>query len=241
VPVPPTVRRLATFAWKTPLPTSVDEELAIFDDGSAWLVVRGPRTATPAIGTFRCEPVKADHRALGSAGPGTFRFDLLHPPADGPQAKLMAIADRVATVARKQPDAVATFSVAGTALGASSAPATLTLSLLVIASGTRAVQFRLDPEASSVLFGRDGQTLSWSELPRLASGFTTAEAVELGGVRRTARIEPGDYAAIAFDLSAPAGTSAISARVAGWLSSAPPDEHQPERFELLTDDAPIAF
>jgi hypothetical protein len=236
--VPSAVRRLATFAWHTPPPTSVDEELAIFDDGSAWLVVRGPRTATRAIGTYRCEPARADHRALGSAGPGTTRFDLLKPAAA--DAKLRATAERVAAAARESPDAVATFTIAGSPAGPGSAPGTLALSLLVVASGTRAVEFRLDPDASSVLFGRSGQTLSWSDLPRLASGFTTADAVELGGVRRTARIEPGDYAAIAFSLPAPTGTSAVSARVAGWLSSVPPDKPQPGRFELLTDDAPIA-
>lgn len=230
------MRRLATFAWQTPAPTSVDEELAIFDDGSAWLVVRGPRTATPAIGTYRCEPTKADHRALGAAGPGTVQFDLLHPPASGADAKLLAIADRVAAAARKAPDAVATFYVRQLEPGASGP---LALSLQVVASGTRAVEFRLDPEGSSVLFGRGGQTLSWSDLPRLASGFVTADAVELGGVRRTARIEPGDYAVIAFDLSVPSGASNVAVRVAGWLSSSPPDEDVPGRFDVSTDEAPV--
>ena len=239
MPVPPAVRRLATFAWRTPAPTSIDEELAVFDDGSAWLVVRGPR-ATPAIGTYRYEPARADHRVLGSAGPGTTQFDLLKPAARGADAKLRVTAERVAAAARNSTDAIATFSVAGSASGSGSAPRALALSLFVVASGTRAVEFRLDPEATSVLFGRDGQTLSWSDLPRLASGFTTADALELGGVRRTARIEPGDYAAIAFELPAPAGTTAISARLAGWLSSGLPDEKGPERFALLTADAALA-
>jgi hypothetical protein len=235
------VRRLATFAWQTPAPTSIDEELAIFDDGSAWLVVRGPRTATPAIGTYRCEPAKADHRALGAAGPGTMQFDLLH-PVRGADAKLLAIADRVVAAAREAPDAVATLYVRqldSRDSGSGSASGPLALSLQVVASGTRPVEFRLDPAASSVLFGRDGQTLSWTDLPRLASGFVTADAVELGGVRRTARIEPGDYAAIAFDLPAPAGASAVSARVAGLLSSAPPDEKLPQPFNLMTGEGPL--
>jgi hypothetical protein len=228
------VRRAATFAWQTPAPTSVDEELAIFDDGSAWLVIRGPRTATPAIGTYRCLPAKADHRALGAAGPGTVQFDLLH-PASGADAKLLAIADRVAAAAREAPDAVAMFYVRGS--GSASGP--LAVSLQVVASGTRPVEFRLDPAASSVLFGRGGQTLSWSDLPRLASGFVTADAVELGGVRRTARIKPGDYAAIAFDLPAPAGASVVSVRVAGLLSSVLPDEKLPQPYSLMTDEAPL--
>lgn len=233
------MHRLATFAWRTPAPTSVDEELTIFDDGSAWLAVRGPRTPSPAIGTYRCKPAAADCRALGAAGPGTVQFDLRHPPS-GAAAKLMAVADRVATAARKKPDAVATFYVRQLdSPGSGSASGALGLSLQVVASGTRAVEFRLDPGASSVLFGHDGQTLTWSDLPRLAAGFVTPDALELGGVRRTARIEPGDYAAIAFDLAAPAGTSAVSARVAGWLSSALPDDKLPQPFSLMIDEAPL--
>jgi hypothetical protein len=229
------VRRLATFAWQTPAPTSVDEELAIFDDGSAWLVVRGPRTDAPAIGTYRCEPPKADHRALSAAGPGSVRFDVLK-PAGGDDAKLRAVADRVAAAARAVPDAVATFYVQQLE---QDAPGPLALSLQVVASGTRAVEFRLDPDGSSVLFGRGGHTLSWADLPRLASGFVTEDAVELGGVRRTARIEPGDYAVIAFDLPAPPGASNVAVRVAGWLSSGPPDEDEPGRFDVSTEEAPV--
>src|ERR1700690_2316457 len=127
MPLAPAVRRLATFAWRTPAPTSVDEELAIFDDGSAWLVVRGPRTALPAIGTYRCKPAQADHQALGSAGPGTPQFDLLKPPAAGAEAKLRVIADRVATAARREPDAVATFSVGCLAAGSGSGSLALSL------------------------------------------------------------------------------------------------------------------
>ncbi|MGH2464217.1 MAG: hypothetical protein ACRDGI_02050 [Candidatus Limnocylindrales bacterium] len=230
------MRRLATFAWHTPAPTAVDEELAIFDDGSAWLVVRGPRVNEASIGTYRVEPVAADQRTLAAAGPGPLDFDLLHPPSDGPEAAVMAVADRVAAAARAVPDAVATFHVRELERRGAGP---LAIALQVVASGTRPVEFRLDPPASSVLFGRDCQTLGWSDLPRLASGFVTADAVELGGVRQTARIEPGEYGAIAFDLPAPAGASAVSVRVAGWLTSVPPDEPAPGRFGAATDEAPL--
>jgi hypothetical protein len=230
------VRRLATFVWQTPAPTSVDEELAIFDDGSAWLVVRGPRTSTPAIGTYRCEPAQADQDSLAAAGPGPVLFDLLNPPPSADRAALMAVADRVATAARKAPDAVATFYVQELE---SSASGSLALSLLVVASGIRAVEFELDPEASSILFGQDGRTLSWSDLPELPAGFATPDAVELGGVHRRARIKPGEYGAIAVDVPAPDGATAASARLAGWLASAPPDAPPPGRFGLVTDDAPV--
>ena len=236
------MRRLATFSWQTPAPTSVDEELALFDDGSAWLVVRGPRGSSPAIGTYRCEPAEADRVILTGAGPGPVLFDLLQPPADRKRAALMAVADRVASAARKKPDAVATFSIqqlepAGS--GPAAKPGSLALSLLVVGSGIRAVEFQLDPNASAVLFEGKGQTLTWSDLPRLAAGFVTPDAVELGGVRRTARIKPGDYGAIAFDVRAPAETSTVAVRLAGWLTSAPPDDPPRGRFGLSTPDAPI--
>jgi len=230
------VRRLATFAWHTPAPTSVDEELALFDDGSAWLVVRGPRVADAAIGTYRVEPIEADRLALVAAGPGRVDFDLLHRPSRGARSALMAVADRVAAAARKMPDAVATFYVQALDTPASGS---LGLSLSVVASGVRPVEFRLDPGASSVVFGHAGKTVSWSDLPSLAAGFVTPDAVELGGVRRTARIEPGDYGAIAFDLPPAAGASEVLARLAGWLSSGPPDEDEPGRFDVSTDEAPV--
>ncbi|HLY12968.1 MAG TPA: hypothetical protein VKR24_01355 [Candidatus Limnocylindrales bacterium] len=230
------MRRLATYSWQTPPPTSVDEDLAIFDDGSAWLVVRGPRTSMPAVGTYRCEPTKADHHILATGGPGPLVFDLLEPPSSAAHEALMAVADRVARVARKTPDAVATCYIQ--TLG-SNASGSLALSILVVGSGIRPVEFELDPAASSILFDHHGQALSWSDLPELPAGFTTPDAVELGGVRRMARIKPGEYGAIAIELPAPAGVTAVSAHLAGWLSSAPPDEPHPGRFGLVTDDAAL--
>ena len=163
-------------------------------------------------------------------------FDLLNPPPSADRAALMAVADRVATAARKAPDAVATFYVQELE---SSTSGSLALSLLVVASGIRAVEFELDPEASSILFGQDGRTLSWSDLPELPAGFATPDAVELGGVHRRARIKPGEYGTIAVDVPAPDGATAASARLAGWLASAPPDAPPPGRFGLVTDDAPV--
>lgn len=231
------MRRLATFSWTTPAPTSIDEELAVFDDGSAWLVVRGPRAATPAIGTYRCEPAPTDRDSLAAAGAGPVVFDLLEASPSADRVALMVVADRVAAAARDLPYAVATFYVQDLELVA---PGSLALSLLVVGSGDRAVEFELDPDRSSLLFDQAGQTLSWSDLPGLPAGFTTPDAVELGGVHRRARIEPGEYAAIAIDVPGPALATSVSARLAGWLSSALPDELHPGRFELLTGDAPLA-
>lgn len=230
------MRRLATFRWRTPDPTSVDEELALFDDDSAWLVVRGSRTLASSIGTYRCEPAEADRSVLIAAGPGPVEFDLLKPSPDPAQGVLMAVADRVSAVARATPDAVATFH--SQSLGVP-ADGSLELSLVVVASGARAVEFELDPASSSVQFSHDGQPVGWRDLPDLASGFATPDAAELGGVRRRARVEPGAYGAIAFDVPAPAGASAVSARVVGWLLESLPDDPLPARFSLRTEDAPI--
>jgi hypothetical protein len=230
------VRRLATFRWRTPDPTSVDEELALFDDDSAWLVVRGPRTLEPTIGSYRCEPPEGDRRALIAAGPGPLELDLLNPPADRARAELVAVADRVSAAARATPQAVATFHVQS--LGAPAATS-LGLSLLVVAAGVRAVEFELDPALSSIQFSHDGRPAQWCDLPDLPSGFATPDAVELGGVRQRARLEPGAYGAIAFDVPTAAGATAVSARVVGWLLEAFPDDPLPRPFSLRTEDTPI--
>ena len=228
--------RLATFRWRAPGPTSVDEELALFDDDSAWLVVRGSRTLAPSVGTYRCEPAEADRDALLAAGPGPVEFDLLDPPPDPATAALMAVADRVAAAARATPDAVATFHTRPLGLPADGS---LALSLLVVASGARAVEFELDPASSSVQFSHDGQPVGWCDLPDLPSGFVTRDAAGLGGVRRRAHVEPGAYGAIAFDVPAPAGGSAVSTRLVGWLVETLPDDPMPGRFRVQTEDAPI--
>ena len=230
------MERLATFHWRTPEPTSVDEELVLFDDGSAWLVVRGSRSLAPAVGTYRASLGEADRRSLLAAGPGPVDFDLLTPPGEA-LGSLMALADHVATMVRETPEAVATFHAQS--LGWRS-DGSLAVSLLVVGSGTRAVQFELDPGASAILFSHGGQVQGWSDLPALRAGFATSGASELGGVGRRAVVEPGTVGAIAFEVPAPAGIAAVAIRVGGRLSEAFPDDPLPAQFSLTTADAAVA-
>ncbi len=228
--------RLATFRWRTPGPTDVDEELALFDDGSAWLVVCGSRSLEPTIGSYRGAVAEADRLALLLAGPGPVDLELLVPPVDRARAALMAVADRVAAAVRTAPVAEAGFHVQSLGTGADGL---LHLSLLVVAAGTRAVELELDPQASSILFGADGRSVTWSELPDLPAGFVSPAAVELGGVRRRARIEPGAFGAIALDVPPAAGATVVSARIAGWLAEGFPDDPLPRPFSLRTAEMPL--
>lgn len=230
------MRRVATFAWQTAPPTSVDEALAVYDDGTVVLVVRTPRQASASIGSYTGSPSTADHAVLAAAGPGPVTFDLLAPPAD-PVGTVLATADRVADACRSSPRAVVTFHAHA------AGPATdgvLAASLLAVGSGTQDVGFELDPAGSSVHFlGPDGQTMSWQDLPPLPMGFITPDAESLGGVVESASIAPGAYGAIAFETTSPAGATAISILVAGWLRDAFPDDDYPERFQVRTATASI--
>ena len=80
------MKRVATVEWHSPPPTSVDERLAIFDDGSAWLVVRRPRALSGPIGSFVTRPVDADVQLLTAAGPGPVVLELLSRPGDAASA-----------------------------------------------------------------------------------------------------------------------------------------------------------
>ena len=99
--------RVATFAWRTAPPTSVDEVLAVYDD-SAVLVIRRPRQAGATIGSYVARPNAEDRQVLIAAGPGPVTFDLLRPVPDAMTA-LMAAADRVATDSLATPRAIVTF------------------------------------------------------------------------------------------------------------------------------------
>jgi len=230
------VTRLATVRWKTPAPTRVDEELAVYDDGAALLAVRVPRALGSSIGTFTSPLPGDDLAAFVAAGSDPITIDLLSPRRDDAEGALASRADRLATSALKNPVAAATFHVGVVRAGGD---ARLSVALYVVGSGERAVEFELDPPASSVHFFDSGQPISWADLPDLAVGFVTADAVGLGGLRRRAIVEPGAYGAIAFEVQAPEAATSVVARVAGWLSEALPDDRQPARFEARTAETSI--
>lgn len=231
------MQRVAAFRWGTPPPTSVDEELVLFDDGTARLLVLRPRAGGSAVGAYTCHPVDDDAAALASAGPGPTEFDLLAPPTDPGTKRLMTVADRTVVAARAAPFAVATFHAKPLA---AVADGRLAMSLLVVASGTAAVEFELDVPASAAHFSSAGQPVGWHDLPELPTGFVTRDAEGLGGVRRRARINPGAFGAIAFEVTAPIGASTVAVQVAGWLHDGLPDAPEPRRFEVRTAEAPFA-
>jgi hypothetical protein len=222
------VARVVEFVWRTPPPTSVDEQLVIYDDGTACLVVRKPRTPSPSIGSYICSPDAAELELVGSFGPGTITIDLLHPPGDQRLVAAWPTLERLHDDALEHPEAIATFHAGAPATAA--AP----LSLLVVAAGQRPVQFELNPASSALHFSQDGQPIAWREFPEIHTGFITPNIVGLGGLRSPAVVEPGAYGAIALDVRPPDGADTVSIQVAGWLRAALPDEEFPRPFEVRT-------
>lgn len=231
------MERVATVRWRTPAPTSVDEELVVYDDGSAWLVARRPATDPAAVGTFRCGVDEAERAVLAKASGAPIDIDLLHPPTEGPEAALAEAAARIATLARTRPHAIARFHgqpVPGEAGGP------LTVALAVVGEGTVDVVFELDAAASAVLFSADGAPLSWVELPELQTGFVTPTAEGLGGLRRRAAVSPGQMGALTVAVTAPAGVGEAQVQVGGWLVETLPDDRERQRFEARTAPAALA-
>ncbi len=225
------MRRLATFRWQTPAPTSVDEMLTLFDDGTAWLVVRGPRGGDASVGSYVSRPTEADSRRLAAAGTGPHVFDL-RAPTDPGDAELVALAERLAERCRESPRAIVTFHAHLPAAEPDGSPS---ITLLAVGGGTDPVEFELDPGPSSIQYFDDsGQPTSWQQLPTPETGFVTPDAEGVGGLHSAAVIRPGAYGAIAFESPRPAGAASAAILVAGWLRDALPDEPTPARFQVRT-------
>lgn len=228
--------RLATVRWRTPAPTSVDEDLAVYDDGTAWLVVRRAAGDRTAVGTFRTEVSDEERSAL--AGAGSVEIDLLH-PAEGAAAQAAALAGRIAQRARTAPHAVARFygrTVPGPAGPAGSA---VTVALAVVGEGGAPVVFELDPAAVTVHFGAGGAIQAWAGVTGLATGFVTPDAQGLGGLHGRATVAPGQVGALMVPASPPAGATEVTVQLGGWLVEALPDEPERQRFEARTTAAPL--
>jgi hypothetical protein len=230
------VQRVASFYWRTPPPTSVDEELQLYDDGSAHLVVRRPRERTPVIGSYVHQPDKADFAELAKAGADGVTFDL-HTAIPAGIADLQALASRVADEAREKPEATAAFYVRPMGAPADGA---LSLAVGVVAGGTRVVEFDLDEGKCAVHFVNEGQTAAWYEFPKLETGFITADAEGLGGLGRRAEVKPGAYGVVLVKVPVPAAFSGVFAQVAGSLYEALPDERMGSAFEVRTDETEVA-
>jgi hypothetical protein len=227
--------RLATFAWSSPPPTSVDEVL-ILEEDVARLVVRRPRRVTSTVGSYVGRPSDEDRAALLAVGPGPTVFELWPPRTEPASAELMAVADRVAETCLRTPRATVSFTVGVTDLGADG---TLDIALFAGGAGTDVVVFDLDPGASVVhLVGPQGE-LTWLPMPRPATGFVTVDAVGVDGLGVAARLQPGVPVATTLRVPDVPGATGIAIEVAGWLSEGLPDEPMPARFAVRTPDAPI--
>jgi hypothetical protein len=226
--------RVAEFSWTTAPPTSVDEQLVLYDDGTAWLVVRRPRVPSPTIGSYMTRPSDADYALLAEAGQGPHTIDLM---AHGqPLERFFPALDRVCAQALEAPEATATFHGRSTGLvvGASD------LALVVVGAGTRAVEFELDPTRCAVHFSANGQVVGWLEFPDLQTGFISADASGLGGLYRAAVVPPGAYGLVSLDVAPLAGADSVSLQVAGWLESALPDDSGEAPFEVMTELARLS-
>jgi hypothetical protein len=214
------MQRLVTVHWRTPAPTSVDEELAAYDDGTVWLAVRSSRDSEPSIGTWSVTPSPDDHAALVAAG--DLEVDLLHPEI------LPEVVDRLRAAARTTPVATARFIAApGGGDG---------VTLAAVAVGSRPVRFELDPDSLTVHLEQDGATLAWHEAARPATGFVTPDATGLGGVGRRAEIPPGSFGAIPLRAAGIEGAPGdeVAVQLGGWLAEGLPDQPMPLPFRART-------
>ena len=214
------MERLVTVRWESPPPTSIDEELAAYDDGTVWLVVRGSRNGVATIGTWSTTPTAEVHAALVSAG--DIVVDLRHPGGANETAEMLR------TAALSEPVATAQFVAAR--------GKEQSVTLAAVGGGTRPVQFELQPDSLTVHVEVDGATRVWFEVPPPLTGFVTPDAVGLGGLARRAEIPPGTFGAILLDvqeLEAAPGVK-IAVALSGWLAEGLPDQEMPLPFRVRT-------
>jgi hypothetical protein len=214
------MQRVATVRWRSPAPTSVDEELAAYDDGTVWLAVRGSREGAPSIGTWSVTPSAEDHAALVAVG--DLDVDLLHAQV------VPEVVERVRTAALAAPVATAQFIAAP---GGGDA-----VTLAAVAVGSRPVRFEVEPDSLTVHLERDGATLAWYETARPATGFITQDASGLGGIGRRAEIPPGSFGAIPLHADGIDGAPGeeVAVQLAGWLAEGLPDQPLPLPFRART-------
>ena len=211
-------RRLATVHWVSPPPTSVDEELVAYDDGTAWLVIRGPRDAASVIGTW-CDTIDpADQAELVTIGDRT--IDLLR-PGDGSSAP-----DRIAAAVKTKPLATAQFLAALTGAGQ--------VTLALLGGGTRPVHVELDPDAITVHLESAGVTTRWFPAAPPTTGFITPDASGLGGLHRRAVVPAGAFGAMVLEVPGGIDSDEIAVQLSGWLTESLPDDATPASFRVRT-------
>src|SRR4051812_45502289 len=142
---------VARIRWQSPMPTSVDEELVVYDDATALLVVRTSRDGAPVIGTWTATVEPQDLAVLDGE---RREVDLVHPVPD----PVVAIADQVAADAREHPVATATFYT-GVVPGGG-------VALLAVGGGTAPAEFELGGDSVGVHLGGGGTEGAWDRIGR---------------------------------------------------------------------------
>jgi len=214
------MQRLTSVRWVSAPPTSVDEELATYDDGSVWLVIRSSRDGRSVIGTWSTTPAPEQHAALVAAGdllvqlPGALEI-----PAVAEDLRLAALDSPVATA-----EFFAAFGPAGT------------VTLGALGGGSLPVQFELDPTVVTVHIESAGATTAWFEASPPSTGFITPDATGLGGLGRRAQIDPGVFGALILQVPGlpTADGTAVAVQAAGWLAEGLPDQQLPLPFRVRT-------
>jgi hypothetical protein len=217
------VAEIARIRWESPPPTSVDEELVVYDDSTALLVVRTSRDRSPVIGTWRTTVAAEDLAVLE----GQWRhIDVRHSRMLDTVA---ATADRVAAKARETPVATATFHTGVMPAGG--------VALLAVGGGSAPAEFELDVDSVVIHVEDEGTEVGWHRLERLKTGFVSPEPAGLGGVGRPAEIAPGAYGAIA--LAGPPLDEAVAVAIefAGYLRDGLREHTSYQRFTIRT--APV--
>lgn len=219
--------RVATVRWRTPRPTSIDEDLAVFDDGTAWLLVRHAGRDPASVGTFRTDLSDDERSVLEGAAPVLTIDPLELQSTTGVAATAATVAER----ARATPHAGARFHAR---VAAGAAGGAVTVGLAVVGEGDHTVAFELDPSTTVVHFLAGPETLSWVEAPPPPTGFVTAEADGLGGLNGRASVQPGQLGVLTLAVAAPAGCDGMAVQLEGWLVEAVPDAAEPVRFAART-------
>ena len=197
--------QIARIRWTSPPPTSIDEELAVYADGQALLVVRVARDGAPVIGTYGTSAGPEDLALLADQ---RREIDIRHVPTDDG----LVAAERVAALVREHPLATATFHAAALPGG--------TVALQSVGGGSSPAEFQLEPTSVLVHLEREGTDISWHEMDPLVTGFVSTEPAGLGGVGRPAQIGPGAYGTIALSGPPVTGPGQVSVEVAGTLHDA---------------------
>ena len=220
----------ARVTWRSPAPTGVEEVLTVADDGGVRLLVCTPRSLTGPVGTYTTTATDADLATLRAAGEVT--IDMLNQSP----SPVRDVAERLATAAREHPLATVTFH-AGPVNPISRG--VLPMSVFAVAAGDDPTDFLLRALDCTVTFTGAAGYLGGTQMPQPAVDLVTVDAVAVGGIRRRASLSPVDYAASAFDVKAPQGTTSVSIEVVGWLYPGGPGDAEAVNFRVHTEAAPV--